>query len=200
VPADHFVIKSLGTFEKNSKNTQWVNCGQIASEPTMYSQCTPWVKPPLPPVSIPLVAHVCKMAFFVTVKAFNIGLVNRQLGGGSVLRIVHDRGFGLHRWLYKQGVGGRGGTTFLPADLSLKDPSTDLIWFEVLNGAGGQESFLNVGVGISEGEEDLSSILPLRDDELVGGIAGTQLMVLVELVLHSAVIGEGGVDKLFEVK
>jgi hypothetical protein len=44
------VIKSLGIFEKNSKNTQWVNCGEIASEPTMYSQFTPWVKPPLPPV------------------------------------------------------------------------------------------------------------------------------------------------------
>jgi hypothetical protein len=27
VLANHFVIKSLGTFQKNPKNTQWVNCG-----------------------------------------------------------------------------------------------------------------------------------------------------------------------------
>jgi hypothetical protein len=72
-------------------------------------------------------------------------------------------------------------------NLGLKDPSTNLIWFEVLDGASGQESFLNVGVGVREGKENLSSILPLRNGELVGGAAGTQLMVLVELVLHSAV-------------
>src|SRR6201989_3031455 len=51
VPANLFLIKFLGTFQKNSACTQWVNCGQIASELTMYPQCTPRVKPSLPPVA-----------------------------------------------------------------------------------------------------------------------------------------------------
>ena len=42
----------MGTFKKYPPWTCWVKWGQIVSEPTMNSQCTPWVSDPLPPVMV----------------------------------------------------------------------------------------------------------------------------------------------------
>ena len=62
MPAGLLMGKMTGTFIKNSPCTQGVLGGQIDSEITMNSQCTPWVNTPLPPVigAVGFLAPDCK--------------------------------------------------------------------------------------------------------------------------------------------
>ena len=50
LPGGFFEGELVGTFKKYPPWTRWVKWGWIVSEPTMNSQCTPWVSDPLPPV------------------------------------------------------------------------------------------------------------------------------------------------------
>ena len=51
LPGGFFEGKLMGSFQKCLPWACWVKCRWIVSEPSMYSQCTPWVNDPLPPVS-----------------------------------------------------------------------------------------------------------------------------------------------------
>ena len=55
MPAEFLMGEMTGTFKKNPPCAQWVLGGQIDSEITMNSQCTPWVNTPLPPVSAAMI-------------------------------------------------------------------------------------------------------------------------------------------------
>ena len=69
-----------------------------------------------------------------------------------------------------------------------------------MDGAGRQERFLNVGVGVGEGKQNEGGILPVGDFEVIGCATGAQFKVAVELVLKGTIVDKGGVEELLEVK
>ena len=136
------------------------------------------------------------MSLLFTVVTYRRGLVNGVEGGGG-------RGSGVSRFLLlrrRLGRKGEGGAVLLSANLGLDDPSANLVRFEVFDRAGRQEGFLDVGVGIGEGEQDEGGVLPVGDSEVVRGATGAKFVVAVELVLEGTVVGERGVDEFLIVE